>query len=89
MRCWKAVIPVTAADNTERLHELYEGFNDIREELEDAVISFELLQEDIRLALEDISEELEIVQDHLQKCGRMFRRFSSHGHKDDESRPPA
>ena len=83
------MLPETAADNTERLHELYEGFNDIREELEDAVISFELLQEDIRLALEDISEELEIVQDHLQKCGRMFRRFSSHGHKDDESRPPA
>lgn len=80
---------MTAADNTERIHELYEGFNDIRAELEDAVISFELLQEDIRLALEDISEELEIVQDHLQKCGRMFRRFSSHGHKDDESRPPA
>ena len=80
---------MTAADNTERLHELYEGFNDIRAELEDAVISFELLQEDIRLALEDISEELEIVQNHLQKCGRMFRRFSSHGHKDDESRPPA
>ena len=80
---------MTAADNTERLHELYEGFNAIRAELEDAVISFELLQEDIRLALEDISEELEIVQDHLQKCGRMFRRFSSHGHKDDESRPPA
>ena len=80
---------MTAADNTERLYELYEGFNDIRAELEDAVISFELLQEDIRLALEDISEELEIVQDHLQKCGRMFRRFSSHGHKDDESRPPA
>ena len=80
---------MTAADNTERLDELYEGFNDIRAELEDAVISFELLQEDIRLALEDISEELEIVQDHLQKCGRMFRRFSSHGHKDDESRPPA
>ena len=80
---------MTAADNTERLHELYEGFNDIRAELEDAVISFELLQGDIRLALEDISEELEIVQDHLQKCGRMFRRFSSHGHKDDESRPPA
>ena len=47
MRCWKAVIPVTAADNTERLHELYEGFNDIRAELEDAVISFELLQEDM------------------------------------------
>ena len=83
------MIQVTAADNIERLHELYEGFNDIRAELEDAVISFELLQEDIRLALEDISEELEIVQDHLQKCGRMFRRFSSHGHKDDESRPPA
>ena len=80
---------MTAADNTERIHELYEGFNDIRAELEDAVIAFELLQEDIRLALEDISEELEIVQDHLQKCGRMFRRFSSHSHKDDESRPPA
>ena len=29
---------MTAADNTERLHELYEGFNDIRAELEDAVI---------------------------------------------------
>ncbi len=80
---------MTAADSTERLHELYEGFNDIRAELEDTVTSFELLQEDIRLALEDISEELETVQDHLQKCGRMFRRFGSHGHKDDENRPPS
>ena len=55
------VILVTAADNTERLHGLYEGFNDIRAELENAVTSFELLQEDIRLALEDINEELETV----------------------------
>lgn len=80
---------MTAADNTERLHELYEGFNDIRNELEDAVTSFELLQEDIRLALDDISEELETVQDHLQKCGRLFRKFTSYRHKDNETPPPA
>lgn len=80
---------MTAADNPERLHELYEGFNDIRDELEDAVTSFELLQEDIRLALDDITEELEAVQDHLQKCGRLFRRLSSHRQKDNENPPLA
>lgn len=80
---------MTAADNPERLHELYEGFNDIRDELEDAVTSFELLQEDIRLALDDITEELEAVQDHLQKCGRLFRRLSSHRQKDNETQPLA
>lgn len=79
---------MTIADNTEKLYELYEEFNNIRDELEDTITSFEVLQEDIRIALDDITGELEVIQEHLQKCSRMFRRFSSRNHKKNEIQPP-
>ena len=79
---------MTTADNTEKLYELYEEFNNIRDELEDTVTSFEVLQEDIRIALDDITGELEVIQEHLQKCSGMFRRFSSRNHKKNEIQPP-
>ena len=67
---------MTAADRTEALHEIYDDFYEISEELEDAVTSFELLQEDIRIALDDIGDEIETIRENLKQCSRGFRRIS-------------
>lgn len=70
---------VNAAVDTVKLYELYEEFYDVKERLEDTTTSFELMQE-------DISDELDGIQEQLQECGRKFRRFSCH---QDSGRPPA
>lgn len=53
---------------------LYE-YADIRDELEDALLSFKELHAEIEYAMEDISDELERLQEHLAKCSGKLMRF--------------
>lgn len=53
---------------------LYE-YADIRDELEDTLISFQQLHQEIEYAMEDITDELESLQEHLSKCNGKLIRF--------------
>ena len=58
---------------------LYE-YADIRDELEDALLSFRELHADIEYAMEDITDELERLQEHLAKCSGRLMRFRNPQH---------
>ena len=58
---------------------LYE-YADIRDELEDALLSFRELHADIECAMEDITDELERLQEHLAKCSERLMRFRNPRH---------
>ena len=53
---------------------LYE-YADIRDELEDTLASFRLLHEEMECAMVDITEELELLHEHLAKCSERLIRF--------------
>ena len=53
---------------------LYE-YADIRDELEDTLTSFQQLHKEIEYAMEDITDELESLQEHLSKCSGKLMRF--------------
>lgn len=58
---------------------LYE-YADIRDELEDALLSFRELHAEIEYAMEDITDELENLQEHLAKCSERLIRFRNPRH---------
>ena len=58
---------------------LYE-YADIRDELEDTLLSFQELHADIEYAMEEITDELECLQEHLDKCSERLMRFRSPRH---------
>lgn len=62
---------------------LYE-YADIRDELEDALLSFRELHAEIEYAMEDISDELENLQEHLAKCSERLMRFRNPRHSQCE-----
>ena len=62
---------------------LYE-YADIRDELEDALLSFGELHAEIEYAMEDITDELENLQEHLAKCSERLIRFRNPRHSQHE-----
>ena len=62
---------------------LYE-YADIRDELEDALLSFRELHAEIEYAMEDITDELESLQEHLTKCSGKLMRFRNPQHNQYE-----
>lgn len=57
--------------------DLLEEYMDIRDELEETLDSFRWLQDELRYAMEDISEELENLETHIVKVSRQLKRFKS------------
>lgn len=57
--------------------ELLEEYMDIRDGMEDALDSIELLHEDIRIAMDDINGQLEDLQEHMDNVSSKLRRFRS------------
>lgn len=55
--------------------DLLTEYADIRDELEDTLDSFSYLKADIELALEDITDELNQLQEHLNTCSARLKRF--------------
>lgn len=62
---------------------LYE-YADIRDELEDTLLSFQELHAEIEYAMEDITDELESLQEHLVKCSERLMRFRNPRHSQYE-----
>lgn len=62
---------------------LYE-YADIRDELKDTLLSFQELHAEIEYAMEDITDELESLQEHLAKCSERLVRFRKPRHSQCE-----
>ena len=58
-----------------RIWELISDYADIRDELEGALDSIRILYGDLELAMEDIADELDAIEDHLTVTGRSLKRF--------------
>lgn len=55
--------------------ELLDEYADIWDELEDTLDSFRYLKADMEFALEDITDELNQLQEHLNTCSARLMRF--------------
>lgn len=58
-----------------KIWNLISDYADIRDELEDALDSFRILYKDLELAMEDISNELGDIEEHLDATSRTLKRF--------------
>lgn len=58
-----------------RIWDLISDYADIRDELEGALESIRILYGDLELAMEDIADELDAIEDHLSITGRTLKRF--------------
>ncbi|MBR3165523.1 MAG: hypothetical protein IKF16_05085 [Lachnospiraceae bacterium] len=58
-----------------RIWDLISDYADIRNELEGALDSIRILYGDLELAMEDIAEELDAIEDHLGKTSHTLKRF--------------
>lgn len=55
--------------------DLLDEYADIRDELEDTLQSFEILQFEMVSAMEDIQDELDQLKEHLSKSSSRLIRF--------------
>ena len=58
-----------------KIWNLISDYADIRDELEGALESFQILYSDLELAMEDISNELGAIEEHLCTTSRTLKRF--------------
>ena len=58
-----------------RIWDLISDYADIRDELESALDSIRILYGDLELAMEDIADELDAIEEHLSITGRTLKRF--------------
>ena len=67
-----------------RIWNLISDYADIRDELEGALDSIRILYGDLELAMEDIADELDAIEEHLSMTGRTLKRFRV----TDNTQPP-
>ena len=60
---------------TDNIWDLLYDYADIRDELEDALLTFECIHAEVESALEDLRDELENVQEHLEASSKHLHRF--------------
>ena len=60
-----------------QIWDLLYTYADIRDGLEDALLSFQELHAEIEYAMEGITEELESLQERLDECSGRLKRFRS------------
>ena len=56
---------------------LLNEYADIRDELEDALLSFQVLHAEIEFAMQDITAELTVLNEHLHVCDSRLMRFKN------------
>lgn len=61
--------------------DLLYDYADIRDELEDALLTIECIHADVESALEDLRDELETIQEHLEASSKRLYRFRSPAHR--------
>ena len=54
---------------------LLNDYADIRDELDDALLSFQMLHAEIEFAMQDITAELATLNEHLHACDSRLIRF--------------
>lgn len=59
----------------DEIRELLNDYADIRDELEDALLSFQMLHAEIEFAMQDITAELTALNEHLHACDSRLIRF--------------
>ena len=57
--------------------DVFEEYADVRDDLEYLLDSYDILQEDIRIAMEDITDELDRLRQRLLRCDRIFKRYQT------------
>ena len=57
--------------------DVFNEYADVREDLECLLDSYDILQDDIRIAMEDITEELDEIRQRLLRCDQIFKRYRS------------
>ena len=62
-------------DHNTSIWDLLNEYADIRDELEDTLLSFQELHADIEYAMDEITDELGNLQEHLAKCSERLMRF--------------
>ena len=55
--------------------DVFNEYADVRDDLEDLLLSYECLQSEIGDAMDAIAEELEALHNRLAACDRVFRRY--------------
>ena len=57
--------------------DVFNEYADVREDLEYLLDSYDVLQDDIRIAMEDITDELDEIRQRLLRCDQIFKRYRS------------
>ena len=57
--------------------DVFNEYADVREDLECLLDSYDILQYDIRIAMEDITDELDEIRQRLLRCDQIFKRYRS------------
>ena len=57
--------------------DVFNEYADVREDLECLLDSYDTLQDDIRIAMEDIADELDEIRQRLLRCDQIFKRYRS------------
>ena len=55
--------------------DVFNEYADVRDDLEDILLSYECLQNEIGDTMDAIAEELETLHNRLGACDRIFRRY--------------
>ena len=55
--------------------DVFNEYADVRDDLEDILLSYECLQSEIGNVMDAIAEELETLHNRLAACDRIFRRY--------------
>jgi len=62
-------------ENRTTLWDVLEEYAEVRDECEDLLYSFEILQDEMQTAMEDIRDDLDDIRKHLDRCDKVFRRY--------------
>ena len=57
--------------------DVFNEYADVRDDLEYLLYSYDTLRDDIRIAMEDISDELDEIRQRLLRCDSIFKRYRS------------
>ena len=57
--------------------DVFNEYADVRDDLECLLDSYDILQDDIRTAMEDIADELDGIRQRLLRCDQIFKRYRS------------
>ena len=57
--------------------DVFNEYADVRDDLECLLDSYDILQDDIRTAMEDIADELNEIRQRLLRCDQIFKRYHS------------